>query len=355
MLAHTGDWYRLISVELQDEFLKKRRAAAAHIAAELNSRKPDELLSFVDFAFEAIGGPESRGAATLDFVLQKIIEEEPSALSAEVGSTLDPRICAAIALGEYLATVASTQKAKSTQLIAAHVVVSLLRYQPNQEGDYVQRRREALLQAAEQVLERGDVQRRRRRDSATLRFHKSLDEENVDWKAALKAFSSGIQEEMLKDREELQALWWVFGNYSYSVAAPFSTLHAGSAALLAAHELNEIVKSPATASFCALAARVANTARGAQEASTLAELLRPVTSTVWDLIAPTGALAEKVRRNPSLFPILSLTLKDSKDPSQGGGSTNHLSIRADTSFTAAALAGQVFTERALLTLLESPR
>lgn len=353
MLSATGDWYRLIAVSLQDDHLKNRRASASRLVDRLKTMKPGSVLPFVAFALQAVGAPRA-GSIEADAVLSAMLEDEPSLDRVVISETLDPAICAAIALGEFLNLSFSASKQRQNQICAALAVLSAVRLSPSHTGAYVNGRVSALTSAAETVLQLADTRRRERKETAVARFNKSLDAgETAGLIDHVKAVINGLNEEMLKDREELQALWWVFGQYSPTVQKYYKDIDRGTAGTLAGLELSKIVKSPATPGFAALAERVAGIAAGADERIPLVELLGTIERSTWAALRPEGSSKDLVEANRAVFPVLSLGIAMQIK----GGNLSELPspetvLPPARALSARELAAQIFIERSLVASAE---
>lgn len=348
MLSATGDWYRLITVSLNDEHLKNRRASASRLVERLKTLKPGALLAFVSFALQAVGSPR-KSVPELEVVLSAMLEDEPSLDRTTISETRDPAICAAIAVGEFLNLSLTPPKQRHNQICAALAVISAVQLRPGQSGQYVDGRITGLLTAAEAILHTADTRRRDRKDTAVGRFNKNTEASATgDLLAQVRAVIGGLHEEMLKDREELQALWWVFGQYSPTINRYYKDMGSGTAGALAGLELGQIVSSPATRGFSALAERVAGAAPHAGEKVQLLELLQALEPVTWAALRPTASSAEVVKSNQTLFPILSLAveLEGKGDLSAFVGS--EAIVPLTHTLSAKGLATQVYTERSLL-------
>lgn len=346
MLNLIGDWYKLVGVAADDARLLKRRSAASRLSTSLTSAKPSVVQDFVGFALEAIGAAGNAENPTSNAVVAQILEDEPSFERDGGSSRLDTRICAAVALGEFLSGSGAVRR-KSGAAVAASALCSALRHR-QAAADYAQKCAGQLLDLAESVLDGVDERRRQRKDTALSKFEKSVAEPESDLLEAVRSTLSIMNEEMLKDREELQALWWLFGGYSHRESKPFAQLPRGTAAIVAGVELAEILEAPATQGMASLAGRAARAATGATEIVSLKELAASLAPGDWAYLTQGGVAAQIVSANPVLFPITALANRFKVGRDITAALAEPGSLDGSTMISSVDLAAQVFSERLLL-------
>ena len=196
------------------------------------------------------------------------------------------------------------------RVLAAGAVVSALRHQTPSQGHYVAEMAAALLSAAESALEEADEHRRLRIGDPTqlLKSTTPDEEEGADLTAsdplhATREALSAMHQDMLKDREEILALWWVFGAYSTIARRAYRDMNRGTAAVLAGVELAEIVRPPAALGITALASRAVSAVRNSGKGAGLRELLAEVDEVAWQAFNKPGSNTEYIERFTLLFPI----------------------------------------------------
>ena len=349
MLSTTADWFRLLTPFPNDEQLRLRRSSANRIAQAMVTMKAADVLDMVSLAVETFDSERKDNNPALTTVLERMLEDEPSMDRQQETEGLGPRICAALGLCAFMDDAGGAARRRTNVALAAGAVASAMRFRPIASGGYAADRVRALLGFSEKSLEAIDARRRSRKDTAMSRFGKTRTEATLDVLDAVGKLVSGLNEEMLKDREELQAMWWLLGDHSHHAKRSFTTLSAGTAAVFAGIELAEIVQPPATRGMCALAERVSRTTPAGEDETDLIELLDSIEPQAWmTLQSPPGG-SERVVRNPTLFPITALSLSyKSAGWAIADAITKSCSLGADARFTAASLAAQVFAERSLL-------
>jgi hypothetical protein len=210
----------------------------------------------------------------------------------------------------------------------------------------------SLLKNAEAILDVADERRRIRKDLPSERFKNSLAEEGATLSTAGEAIDL-LYSEMLKDREEIQALWWVFGGYSHLKKSAFQDLSASNAAVLAGCELAKIIRAPATFALSSLCSRATRSAQNAAELSSFEELLQSVDKDSWRFLDLTARGESFVRRNPSIFPVsfTGLRLLEGENTTADIVRTMHDWGTMERT-SAQVVAMQIFAERSLLAQIE---
>ncbi len=312
MLVLIGDWYRTVEPVPGDDLLERRRASAERLITAWEKATAAVALDVVALVTGLVAEMPAVDdlAPTLDVVVDAMTRDQPSLNRSNVRGSIDPKLCAATAVGELLsrATINSSARRTGVEAVFAGALASALRNRDLTAFGHAGKALSDLLGLAEGLLDGLDQRRRERRETATRRFDRATAADDVDLRKAVKDLVSGLNEEMLKDREELQALWWVFGGYSYKASERYELLPLADAALYAGMELAEIVQPPATKGIAALTGRVV-CSDGITSPTTVQDLLRTVAAGTWADLKPKGPAADLVRRHASLFPITQMSLR----------------------------------------------
>jgi hypothetical protein len=154
-----------------------------------------------------------------------------------------------------------------------------------------------LLESAEQVLNTFDARRRERKGSPSNHFAEAAADQTADWRKVVGEALRELEEDASKDREELEALWWVFGEYSYKLMKSYADLNPASASVTAGVELAEIVNPPATLGMTALASRMMRIVPAGSEEKPLATLLEEISEEAWALVTPAAGDKDVVQRH----------------------------------------------------------
>jgi hypothetical protein len=316
MLQTIGDWYRIIDLNIADDFLEKRRLAASSLADEWTKATPDTVAEIVSYACDLFSADRKAPSPLYDEIVKAIQQAQPSFDTHTKTVTADVRICCAVALNELMYRQRSTRRPVGrTSLRAASCIISALRWRSTTSGIQIAACRSSLLDNAEAVLDAVDDRRRTRRDLPLEEFQRSLADENANLGTVGKIFDQ-IFTEMVKDREELQALWWVFGGYSNLMRVPFGSMNPSTAALLSGLELSTIIKAPATYSLASLSGRAVCATPNADTHSPINSFFESVTGEAWQQMTLSARTEAVVRRHPIIFPLSYISVRHCVDGSK---------------------------------------
>ncbi len=311
MFQQIGEWYSTTALKTDDQKLTARKVAGEALITAWNKAQFPELLQAVAYGLELLQPLVQTSNPAGALVCAAIVDAQPSFAVETEGPTLDPRLCALVALSEYLnrrLNKAAAWRRLEREVVMAEAIVSALRFRELTAGDFLNQRLNGLYAMAANLLDRMDESRRVRRSNpqaalAALKTKTDVAGIRDAMVEALQTVSSDVE----LDREELQALWWVFGGVSRK-GERFKLMSPGTAAITAGFDLANITRWPGTIGIGALAARACAT-DAAFEIETLPA------DTAGQLL-PAGKRAI-VRGSPSLFPLLVLVADraDSGEPS----------------------------------------
>jgi hypothetical protein len=352
MLQTIGEWYKLIDLDLKDDLLEKRRAAASALADDWTKLSSDSAFEIVAYAIDLFSSDRKLQTAARDDVLNAVRKAHPSFDAQNVTSDADLKTCCAVALNELFVRQAERRNVLRTSILPASCTVAALRWRTTRSGVHTAQCMSSLLRNAEAILDAADERRRLRKDLPTAKYKTTLADAGATLASAGEAIDL-LYSEMLKDREEIQALWWVFGGYSHLKKDAFQELSASNAAILAGCELAQIIRAPATAALSSLCARATRAAKNSDEKTSLETILQNVDVDTWKLLDLTTRGESLVRKNALIFPISFTGLRLLE-----GGNTAADVVRAMPdwgtmdSTSAHTIAMQLFAERSLLAQIE---
>jgi hypothetical protein len=340
-----------MEAEPNDARLVMRREAAKTLVAKLPQMRPDEIISIVSVALCAPLGRTSVGVRGLSVVLEAMEATQPSLERETIARTMDPSIFSGIVIREFLHAHRKGGKRDGNQAVAAGAIVAALRNLNLASGAQPAEMCAKLLEGADVVLTDIDESRRDRQDTAFPKFERATAQlaPGADPLAAVKAVVKGLHDEMLKDREELQALWWSFGGYSLKARKLFAELNSTTAAILAGVELASIVRPPASVGMAALVHRSTLAAEPEDKASKVIDLLGSATSTAWESLVTSGTQADLIRAHPTVFPVSAVAARHAEGRTIAEAIQDVGWLSEPVELKPTALANQVFAERALLT------
>lgn len=352
MLRTIGEWYKLIDLELTDELLGKRRTAASALADDWTKLSADYAFDVVAFSVDLFSSDRKLQNSVRDDVLNAVRAAHPSFAAQSATADADLKVCCAVALNELFVRQAERKSVLKSCVLPASCTAAALRWRSTRSGVHVSLCMGSLLKNAEAILDAADERRRVRKDLPTDKFKNSLAEDGANLSSAGDAIDL-LYSEMLKDREEIQALWWVFGGYSHLKKSAFQDLSASNAAVLAGCELAQIIKAPATFALSSLCARATRSAPNAVELTSFEALLQSVDEESWKFLDLTIRGESLVRKNPFIFPVSFTGLRLLE-----GGNTAADIVRSMHDWgtmdriSAQIVAMQLFAERSILVQIE---
>jgi hypothetical protein len=353
MLQAIGEWYKLIDLDLTDDLLEKRRIAASALATDWTKLSADSAFEVVAFSIDIFSSDRKLKNSIRDDVLNAVRSAHPSFEPQSVTADADLKVCSAVALNELFVRQIERKSVLKSCVLPASCTASALRWRSTKSGLHVSQCMGSLLKSAEAILDTTDERRRLRKDLPSEKFKTSLAEEGTNLSNAGEAIDL-LYSEMLKDREEIQALWWVFGGYSHLKKSAFQDLDESNAAVLAGCELAQIIKAPATFALASLCARATRVATKSTELASFEALLHAVDRDTWKFLDLTTRGESLVRKNPSIFPISFTAIRLSDD----GDHTAADVVRTMPDWgtmdrtSAQVVAMQLFAERSLLAQIE---
>lgn len=352
MLQTIGEWYKLIDLDLQDDLLEKRRVAASTLADEWTKLSSDSALDVVAYAIDIFSTDRKVQNSAREDVLTAVRNAHPSFDAQHATSDADLKTCGAVALNELMSRQADRRNVSRTIVLPASCAVAALRWRTTRLGVHAANCMSSILRNAEAILDAADERRRVRKDLPTAKYKSSLAEAGATLVNAGEAIDL-LYSEMLKDREEIQALWWVFGGYSHLKSGAFKDLSASNAAILAGCELAQIIRAPATSALAALCARATRAAPSSEEESSIDTILQNVDQDTWKMLDLTTRAESLIRKNALIFPIsfaglrlmeIGITAADVVRAMPDWGTMDRISAQT--------IAMQLFAERSLLVQIE---
>jgi hypothetical protein len=240
MLTRLSDFYRIVNPTPADGIITQRREAITAFLEQL--AKPEirnACIEIAAFGFGATPSPSHTVAAQL--LIAAIQVPQPSFSSDIATNALDLRVCAGVALGEYL----NFDSSELDDEDAAALVISALATRPLPQERYLAEFVSALIAVARQSLERAGLARRERPDLTIPEVQGASGPEILkSVNSALGTLRAAVDRNLQANREELQILWWVFGEHSSTIDKPFRELDLAQRTMAAGSELAELALLP---------------------------------------------------------------------------------------------------------------
>ena len=304
MLRRTFEWYRVVNPMPPSKVIDNRKAAAHDIMMAI-ARAEDWGLA-LDCACGAVAGFETgftQDAEVVQSLVGAIRAHDSSFPEDLTENALELRVCAALALGEMLATKASEAVAIGS------VLRSGLGARPAPSGRFLRQMIGELTSSATRALS-DEAEVRRQRSIGIGRDLKELAEPS-DYEAAwndlvpaIKATFDEFGKQAAKDREELDILWWMFAGTS-TTGQQFAEMPVGAAALCCGAELGSLCLLPPTSSHEAMLRRAYEKGRQKEELSkkTLESITADWTAPMQAALVPEGGDRDIAMNHPALFPL----------------------------------------------------
>ncbi|RJF86113.1 GTPase-associated system all-helical protein GASH [Sphingomonas cavernae] len=347
MSGNIGAWYRGAAIGKDEERLTHRRTASVTLAASIEKMAARDVAGVAAYGLGILtgSGAPSPYAAT---IIERMQGPQPSLSEEDAAAEGDARICTLAAIEKMIEDRAAKPNRlmrKEPAIVAAEAIVCATRMRVVSAGSNLAGKLGELISSAETLLTQLDAGRRTRRVvKPTLTTLKgAADLEGVKAEAA-KAIE-GIWLDSHLDREELQALWWVFSGFSPTLLQGYETLTKAKAAVASGIDLAGLLEWPGTKAFAELATRASGANLHAPDAAPENGALSALTDD--DLTPLThGSSTDEF---PDLNVLIPLTAA-SFVRSTGADSSNALAgMRQDLSY--ADLARQSFAECSLLTVV----
>jgi hypothetical protein len=246
-MSDVATFVRIFEPSPTDDFVTKRIQAAKDIAARyIKKGTPIELIATADNIAAAVDGVSGVDTAFADDI-SKIISQQSTAF---VRDERPQEFQAMLLIGAH--QVFAGSRGASTVLLKADVLAaalwSALSYQAPSDKPKFEALRKAVLERARRwALEAAETSRRRSAiPEITLKMPESPDFENVS--AAIKTATQNaitpLRDNAALDREEINMLWWVLGDHSTFLEAPFGKPVEHVGAVVAGIELGALLRRP---------------------------------------------------------------------------------------------------------------
>ena len=344
MSGNIGAWYRGAAIGNDEERLTHRRSASVALAAAIEKMPPRDVAGVAAYGLGILTGSGASSPFSAA-VIETMQGPQPSLSADDAEIENDARICTLAAIEKMIAdrtAKSSRLTRKEPAIVAAEAIVCAARMREVSAGSDLATKLGELIAAAEALLAQIDEARRSRRAAkpALTALKAATDLEVLKTEAA-KAIEVVWTDSHL-DREELQALWWVFSGFSPTLLEGYEAMTKAKAAVVSGADLAGLLEWPGTKAFAELATRASGAMLHAPVEVSADGILAALTE---DELAPLtrGAASSDY---PDLDVLLPLTAA-AFAAKAGGDSTNALAgLRKN--LTHADLARQSFAECSLL-------
>jgi len=245
MLKRLSDFYRIVNPDPPDSVINQRREAISGFLDQLE--KPETQWACADIALFGLGSTTGGECEKVAQLLVNAIQEKQPAFSSDIlANALDLRVCAGVALGEFLDPDPESETEEDTaDLAVASLVISSLATRRWPEERYLGEFLTALMDSADRYIQRSARAHRERpeiRISAVQGTDVPTVLKSVNEKLGSLVYQ--VKRNFEADREELEILWWVFGGHSTSMGKPFQELDLCQRIIAAGSELAGLALLP---------------------------------------------------------------------------------------------------------------
>lgn len=304
MLNKTLEFLRIADTQPSDEKVRKRTESAQELLASLKNNQV-LLLNFLQGIVAGFGSAPFTQESEAVTLIIKAIKDRGTLPHDLKENAVELRAVAAIAVGELL-TQHTDGNPSHEAVLAALALRAALSLRPAATEAHIKWMLDTLLNASDDVLQ---AAARLRRQPATPALQKLAGTKESAAAADLASLRSALQEAIDQaaiDREEIEALWWMFAAYSETEKKPLAALQPAAAAFSSGIELAQRALLPPSLSATAMVKRAVESGR---ENSTLVEIslqdaAKHWSDTMLNALSPVaGSGAEAVLSYPALLPV----------------------------------------------------
>lgn len=250
MLSQLSSLYRIVNPSPSDDLIRQRREAIETFVPQLadaECRYP-----CIEIALAGFRDPPSDSQNSFAASLADAIQGPQPSFIRDIGSSaMDLRVCASIALAEYI------KGGTGSALEAALTTVAAGMSRPLPEERTLATLICEILKLSSQFITSSSEVRRKRLDlvpptiqgANVAQLAKSV-------AAAITTLNDTLSQNLSIDQEELQVLWWVFAGRSTTVGKRFSDLEVPQRLVLSGAELADRALLPAMLNAHEFLARV---------------------------------------------------------------------------------------------------
>lgn len=300
---------RIFNTEPSDDLVDKRTAAIATLTTALGKKaRLPETLQLANSVAAGVIDP-SRLSAILATEVEAAIKERSTAFDRD-GNELEVLICLLLAMCQRLENHEADATSQSSNESRAAAVWSALSFQPSRSEPKLEALRGELMAKAQAlILASGENGRKRLEvpDFSVIEDEEDEESEEGDIAQFKEDFMAGTEATIVAlrtnadlDREELDLLWWVLGDWSDLLDKRLSTLPAPIAAVTCGIEIGRALRKLPAAAHKHLALR--NIADDAASLN-LSELIEAI-GTQKEKLLPAFANRQWLSEFPDVFPLL---------------------------------------------------
>lgn len=265
-MSDVATFVRIFEASPSDDFVTKRIQAAKDIAARYTSKKGvtiDQLIATADNIAAAVDSVSSLDAPFADEFTEIIAKQSTAFVRDE--KPLEFQSMLLIGAHQVFAGQRGQNAVLLSQDVLAAALWSALSYQTPSDKPKFEALRKAVLERARRwALDAAEASRRRVNiPEITFKMPEAPDFENITTaiKTVTQNATNALRDNAALDREENNMLWWVLGDHSTFLDAPFSKSAEPIGATVAGIELGALLRRPPGDAHRHLVIRHAKTAK----------------------------------------------------------------------------------------------
>jgi len=317
MFSNAFEFMRVADANASDDKVRRRKDAASSLLGLLvKEENRDVMLTMLQGIVAGFDvQPLNQDSPAVHTVINAIKDHDAAFPNDLSENALELRSVAAIAVGELLTQGGSEQDMCGNAVLAALSLQSALTLRILRPDKHLRMMFESLAEAADKTV-LAAAQKRRERINPSLNALEELvlAEENGETEKTgslsevlplVKAAFSEARDNAIRDREELETLWWLFAGYSETEHVPLQKLPAAAAAFCSGLELAERSLLPPSSGTPAMVDRAVQANRKpAPKALTLESAMEAWTKPMMDaLLTPDASVKGDPDQYPALLPI----------------------------------------------------
>lgn len=353
MIKRTYEWYRVVNTSPAEETIRARKLAVEGLIKKIDESDNYSLL--IDCAAGTVGGFEISfsDSNAINSIVSSIQEHQQAFPSDITDNALELRVCASIAIGEILTR--QGQGSSDDAILTSAVLISGFGLKAEPQEQYLRAMLSELKDAAHEVSQRAAMEKRERAELDLEAINVAAPPDVAAlWKILipfLKVAFEQLENQARSDREELDVLWWLYGNYSAVAHRHLNSLKPYEAALCAGLEVADLTKVPSCESVRQMVAKAAEANRKSEslKSSRLESIVRQWNEPEMKSLAPQESEAQAfVKTYPTLVPLTWLVSRIVESGVKTGWADEFekkTGIELSSEFGPTVIAKQVFDER----------
>jgi len=362
MLNNAFEWERLVHPSPTDEMITTRTEIVTAILSSFDEE--EDVLNAMRLVSAAITGLSPSVQADVEYgtILTEFTRGHHQAFSSKLSeNALDLQLSACLAVGELLTRKTTDDTWGEPRPLIAGLILSAHLLRPVPAGTHLKAAQEILVANASAVLARCALVARLRPEFDEGVFEKVPSPGNVSefwnqFKPVLASAFQSISKASSIDRDELEALWWLYNDFANTFAKKLSELSAFDVAFASPLELVDRALCPAPVSLKNIIQGLV--ARAAQSSTRTAKSLKSILSAWTPKVVAAMRLEDEAGECavafPKIFPLTWIANRVGQSGVVGGWEQEFEAksgLKAGLKLSPEALAEQVFAERTAQRLL----